>query len=254
MSTLRQMSSAFGGLVLGAILMSTVSMGTARADVTVTVDPATITNAYMNVFNLPGDGGAFQFGTGWGLADLTGVYSGSNLTLGPNTIGDPNEYWYKCVGAAVPPNCGGPGAPGNKIMEANAYAEPAGSLPGQTVTFIGNVQSNTLTSAHTVTAFVKDFAPDFSSFNVSSIALPASGPFSVSLATRQRPRSPCAVRIPDGGSQRVGHGRGPVRIGHHRTRSRGSGEPDDVGQREVALQVGHLSRIGPAHTRGRFYF
>ncbi len=187
MNTLLQRGSALRSLVLGALVACTMSAGTARADVTVTVDPATITNAYMNVFNLPGDGGAHVFGTGWGLADLTGVYSGSNLTLGPNTIGDPNEFWYKCVGAATPPNCGGPGAPGNKIMEANAYAEPAGSLPGQTVTFIGNVQSNTLTSAHTVTAFIKDFASDFSSFNISSVALPASGPFSISLATVNDP-------------------------------------------------------------------
>ncbi len=124
----------------------------------------------------------------WGFADLTAVYSGSNLTLGPNTIGDPNEYWYQCVGAAVPPNCGGPGAPGNKIMEANSYAEVNdGSLAGQTVTFNGVVLANSLTSAHTVVAFVKDYAPDFSSFVQSTVSLTSPGPFSVSLATINDP-------------------------------------------------------------------
>ena len=72
-------------------------------------------------------------------------------------------------------------------MEANLYAEPPGSLPGQNVTFEGNVLSNTLTSAHVATAFIKDFAPDFSSFNATIIPLPASGPFTVTLATVNDP-------------------------------------------------------------------
>jgi hypothetical protein len=167
------------GLVLGALVACALSAGTARADVTVTVDPATITNGYMNVFNLPSDGGAFQFASGWAPVDLTATYSGSNLTLGPNHIGDSNPYWY--IGG------GGPGAPGNKIMEANMYAEPAGSLPGQTVTFVGTVLANSLTPAHVARAFIKDFASDFSSFNVSSIPLPASGFFTLSLATVNDP-------------------------------------------------------------------
>ncbi len=162
--------------------------GPAQAATNVTVDSATLILGYMNVFNLPANGGAFQFGSSWGLVDLTAVYSGNNLTLGPNSIGDPNEYWYQCVGAAVPPNCGGPGAPGNKIMEANTYAEVNdGSLAGQTVTFSGEVLANTLTSAHTVVAFVKDYAPDFSSFVQSTVALSAPGSFTVSLATINDP-------------------------------------------------------------------
>jgi hypothetical protein len=62
-----------------------------------------------------------------------------------------------------------------------------GSLPGVTLTFVGNVLSNTLTSAHTAVAFVKDFAPDFSSFNASTVPLPPSGTFSVTLATVNDP-------------------------------------------------------------------
>jgi len=149
------------------------------ADVTETVSPATLTNGYMNVFELPANGGGFVFGSPWAPVDLTATWSGSNVTLGPNSVNDPAPFWY--IGG------GAPGNPGNKIMEANLYAEPAGSLPGQLLTFTGNVLSNTLTSSHTVIAFVKDFAPDFSSFNAATVALPASGPFFVTLATVNDP-------------------------------------------------------------------
>lgn len=165
--------------VLGVLVAGAMGVGVARADVMVTVDPAAINLGFMNVFNLPSDGGAYQFGSPWGTADLTAVYSGSDLTLGPNCVGDPDPYWY--IGG------GGPGAPGNKIMEANMYAEPAGSLPGVTVTFTGNVLTNTLTSAHVAYAFIKDFAPDFSSFNVTQVPLPTSGSFTISLATINDP-------------------------------------------------------------------
>jgi hypothetical protein len=177
------------GLATALGLVPCAFVGTAQA-VDVTVDPATLNLGFMNVYNLPApDGdGVFQFASGWGFADLTASYSGANLTLGPNTIGDPNEYWYQCTGGATPPNCGGPGAPGNKIMEANGYAQvDDGSLSGVTVNFVGNVISNTLTSAHTATAFIRDFAPDFSSFNETTIALPVSGSFNISLATTNDP-------------------------------------------------------------------
>lgn len=131
-------------------------------------------NAYMNVFDL---GGNYQFGGVWGIPDLNANFNdaANKLTLSPNTIGDPNPYWY------LP--SGGPGASGNKIMEANLYRQVSdGSLSGQTVTFQGTVLSNSFTSAHVATIFIRDFAPDFSSFNESSIAL-TPGAFSVSLFT-----------------------------------------------------------------------
>jgi hypothetical protein len=174
------------GLATALALLACVSFASPAKAADVTVNPATITFGFMNVSNLPaplGDG-AYQFGSPWGFADLNASFSGSNLTLSPNTIGDANEYWYRCVAPVTPPNCGGPGAPGNKIMEANSYAEVNdGSLAGQTVTFSGNVISNTLTSAHVAYAFVKDFAPDYSSFVGNVIPLPASGGFTVALNT-----------------------------------------------------------------------
>lgn len=160
-------------------LIVALSFGAAWADTNVTMDSATINLGYMNVSDLPSNGGAFQFGSGWGIGDLVAVYAGDVVTMSPNVIGDPDPYWY--IGGGMP------GAPGNKIMEANLYAESNGPLAGQTVTFTGEVLATSLTSAHTVIAFVKDYAPDFSSFNVASVPLNAAGQFSVSLATVNNP-------------------------------------------------------------------
>lgn len=145
--------------------------------------------AFMNVFELPANGGGFVFGSPWGIGDLVANFDDPNnqLILSPNTIGDPNEFWYQCVGGATPPDCGGPGAPGNKNMDANLYIEETGPLAGQTVTFQGVVASNTLTPAHTTRAFIRDFAPDYSSFVESTVDLTTTGPFSVTLDTINDP-------------------------------------------------------------------
>lgn len=142
----------------------------------------------MNVFGLgaPGYGmagaGGYVFSSGWGTPDLKATFAGPVLSLKANTIGDPDPFWY------IP--SGGPGAIGNKIMDASFYQESTGPLAGTTVTFTGLVLGNTLATGPvdglghgwTAVAFVKDFAPDYSSFVASTVALPA-GVFSVSLAT-----------------------------------------------------------------------
>jgi hypothetical protein len=155
-----------------------------RADVTVTVDPSKPWLGYMNVFDLPDDPftpDAFKFGSAWGIADLVAAFAPSptnTLTLSPNTIAPPlglaDPYWFR------------PDGSGNKNMEANLYVELNGGLGGQTITFTGNVAANSLTSAHTVIAFIKDFAPDYSSFVQSTVAL-TPGDFSISLATIDDP-------------------------------------------------------------------
>ncbi len=132
---------------------------------------------YMNVFELPSNGGGFVFASGWGVGDLNATFNDAahTLTLSPNTIGDPNPFWYT--------PSGGPGAAGNKVMEANLYQQvDDGSLSGQTLTFQGNVLSSTYTTAHVARVFVRDFAPDYSSVNELIVPLGA-GPFSISLAT-----------------------------------------------------------------------
>lgn len=133
--------------------------------------------AYMNVFELPANGGGFVFGSPWGIADLVAAFDdGSNtLTMSPNTIGDPDPFWYQ--------GGGGPGAAGNKIMEANLYQEVTGPLAGTTVTFEGTVLSHSFTDAHNARVFIRDFAADYSSSVDVFADVDAAGNFSISLDT-----------------------------------------------------------------------
>lgn len=157
-------------LILGTTLNSPAA--------TVGVDPGAPWVGYMNVFELPSNGGGFVFGSGWGTADLCASFSGPVLTLTPNTIGDPNPFWYT--------PSGGPGATGNKIMDASFYVDTTGVFTGQTLNFTGVVLANTLVSPYTSVAFIKDFAPDYSSF-VSVTAPLVNGLFNLSYATINDP-------------------------------------------------------------------
>jgi hypothetical protein len=152
---------------------------------TVDVNPASSWVGYMNVSETPQNGGGFLWGSGWGTADLCATWAGPVLTLSPNTINDPNPYWYT--------PSGGPGSVGNKTMDANLYVETTGIYVGQTLNFVGKVQANTLVgqvnqlgNGWTSVAFIKDFAPDYSSFNIATVPL-TPGNFSVSLATVNDP-------------------------------------------------------------------
>ena len=171
-------------LIATSVMISVLALMSSRteADLTVTVD-SSISTAFMNVFEIDRTdpvpvAGSFVFASTWGFADLSANFEGDgSLTLGPNTIGDPDPFWY--VGG------GGPGALGNKWMDANSFAEfNDGSLSGMNVTFTGEVLSHTLTPNHSVFAFIRDFAPDFSSFNETILELtPSSGTFSIDLDT-----------------------------------------------------------------------
>jgi hypothetical protein len=169
------------GLAVWALTGAGISANAA----TVGVDPSATWLGFMNVFDLPSNGGGYMFGSGWGTADLCATWGGSVLTLSPNTIGDPNAYWYT--------PSGGPGSVGNKIMDANMYVETTGLYPGQNLTFAGVVLANTLVghvdangNGWTSVAFIKDFAPDYSSFNAITTPL-VNGVFSISLATGADP-------------------------------------------------------------------
>jgi len=168
------------GIALVVLAALTLGATAAFADVNVTVSSADPYLGYMNVFELPSNGGGFLWGSGWGTADLCAVFfPGDQLKLSPNCIGDPNSYWYTPSGQ--------PGCTGNKVMEANMYVEQTGPWAGQTINFTGSVLSNTLTSAHVAKIFIRDFAPDFSSVVEQSIPVPTSGDFSLSLATINDP-------------------------------------------------------------------
>src|SRR4051812_47115358 len=168
--------------LIGCAMLCTVSQVGAA---TVTVDPSASWLGFMNVSNKPQDGGGYQFGSTWGTADLTATFSGPVLTLGPNSINDPSNYWYT--------PSGGPGSVGNKTMDANMYVETTGVYTGQTLTFTGNVLSNTLVGSvnqigngWTSVAFIKDFAPNYSSSTSTTVAL-TPGVFSISLPTINDP-------------------------------------------------------------------
>ncbi len=169
-------------LISCALLCATVRVDAAS----VTVDPGASWIGYMNVSETPQNGGGYVFGSSWGTADLTATFSGPVLTLGPNTVGDPDPFWYTPAG--------GPGAIGNKTMDANMYIQTVdGTYTNQTLTFTGNVlantlfgQTNQLGNGWTSVAFIKDFASDYSSFVQTTAAL-TPGVFSISLATVNDP-------------------------------------------------------------------
>jgi len=172
------MKALFNSLALCALLGTAISANAAN----VAVSPNGVTwLGYMNVSEIPQNGGAYLWGSSWGTTDLCANWSGPVLTLSPNTIGDPNAYWYTPAGQ--------PGAIGNKIMDASMYVETTGVFSGTTLTFEGNVLANTLVgnvdplgNGWTSVAFIKDFAPDYSSFNMVSVPL-TPGYFNITMAT-----------------------------------------------------------------------
>jgi hypothetical protein len=132
-------------LTLAGVLLA-ASPG--QAQILVKVDTTKPWLGFMNVSDLPANGGAYRFGSTWGTAALTAFFTGTNtLTLMPNTntYNPADPYWVN------------PDGTGNKIMEANFYIENTG-LRGQTVTFTLTVLSNNLFKAangHVTQAFVK---------------------------------------------------------------------------------------------------
>lgn len=164
-----------------AVFLAGAACATGAQAVVVNVDQSGASwLGFMNVFELPSNGGAYVFGSAWGTADLTAVFNdpGHTLTLGPNTIGDPNPFWYT--------PSGGPGATGNKIMQANLYHEVTDTYSGQMVTFQGKVLSNTLAGSHVGMIFIRDFAADYSS-SVDLFIPIAAGDFSISMNTIAAP-------------------------------------------------------------------
>lgn len=181
------MKSSIRNLAITSLALATlVGARTSSNAATVGVDPAAAWIGYMNWSEIPSHGGAPAGARGWGTSDLCANWAGPVLTLSPNTIGDPAASWYT--------PSGGPGSVGNKIMDANMYVETAlGLFTGQTLTFEGNVLSNSLFgkvdangNGWTSVAFIKDFAPDYSSF-VTVTAPLVNGLFSINLATINDP-------------------------------------------------------------------
>lgn len=114
-----------------------------------TVDVSASANwiGYANVFDL---GGGFQFGSPWELGAIKSVLntSANTVTLYPNynTYNASDPYWAN-------------GAIGNKIFEGNTFVEN-NALAGQTLTFKGFVESNTIVEEYEVLAFIKGLNPN----------------------------------------------------------------------------------------------
>jgi len=162
--------------VLGSLVVAALPV---RAAVNVTVDPSQNWLGYMNVFELPENGGGYLWGSPWGPLDLSAKYTGDVASLAPNTsisrdVALSDRYWWK------------PDGTGNKQMNANFYVENSAELVGQEVTFSGNVLLNSLVSPYTARAFIKDFDPGYGLTSATYLDL-VPGPFSFKLQTISAP-------------------------------------------------------------------
>jgi hypothetical protein len=142
---------------------------------TVTVDPTLLTLGYMNWSPVAGDAAGYggSGSSGWGLSALQASFSGTTLTINPNVntydgVGD--NYWVNADGS------------GANLMDANIYNETTGTYVGTTLTFTFDVVADTLASPYSSQAFIKDFAPNYSSSTSSTVAL-TPGVESISLLT-----------------------------------------------------------------------
>ena len=190
--------------IFAAVAIALSLSTSASADVTVGVSTsgggvfggtATPWLGFMNVFELPADpnnitpadytSGGFVFGSGWGVADLVVNFDDANktVTLLPNSIGDPNEFWYQNTtgNASDPSNPGGPGQMGNKIMEANFFQQVSGGvISNETLTFEGEILSDTFTGAHFTEIFIKEFDVGFNLISETRQLVNGPGAFSIS--------------------------------------------------------------------------
>ena len=71
-------------------------------------------------------------------------------------------------------------------MDANIYNETTGTYVDTTLTFTFDVLADTLASPYTAGGFIRDFAPDYSSFTQSFVTL-TTGEDSISLLTSANP-------------------------------------------------------------------
>ena len=139
---------------------------------------------YMNVFELPANGGGYMFGQSWGVSDLKTVIdsAGNTMTLKPNynTYADnpTDPYWVDTLTNT-----------GKKIMDASTFVEPGTTFNGQALTFSGTVLSNNLDTNYTATFFIKALDPNNGyqdAFSGSKVfELPTSGNFTVSATATE---------------------------------------------------------------------
>ena len=158
--------------ILFSVLLSTAFMTNAQN--TVVADAGAEYLGYANVFETIANGGAFVFGSGWGVADLKSVVDAGagTVTLQPNfnTYGDnPGDPFW------IDPATG----LGNKQFEGNTFIENNTNLIGSELTFTGGVAAYTLDPAYVAIAFIKVFNADFSVLKIETAPLVAGQDFSI---------------------------------------------------------------------------
>jgi len=121
-------------LAVGAFLGGTARV---NAQALVQVDPSQDWIGYINVFELPADGGAYLFGYVIGTPLLQANFAGTNLTLNPCTYvwETLDTDWVKADGVTPAVN-----------MDANFYVQDD-TLVNTNVIFVGTCRSNTLTTS-----------------------------------------------------------------------------------------------------------
>lgn len=140
------------------LFLVTISVSQINAQSDINFDASETWIGFMNVFELPANGSAFQFASPWGFGDLVASVDtqANTITLKPNRIGDTAPYW-QTDGVLQ----------GNKLMEANSFVEKTG-LAVSPFTWNGTVSSFTLgtegveqdlTQGFTATAFIKVLNP-----------------------------------------------------------------------------------------------
>ncbi|NOS72531.1 MAG: immunoglobulin domain-containing protein [Verrucomicrobia bacterium] len=124
-------------------------------------DPSQPFGSFMNVTDLPINGGGYQFGVpGWAAKDLRATNYADVLKLQACTnVSNPGDaYWVIQDGSGR----------GNKQMDASWYVDTA-SLVNSNITFSGNVVDCTLTTNYVCQAFIKVFNASYSSVLQSSV-------------------------------------------------------------------------------------
>lgn len=142
--------------------------------------------AFMNVFDLLGDGGAYQFGSSWALADVksTADVGANTMTLQPNfntyAASPTDPFWVNQTTLV-----------GNKDMEALTFVEPGPAFNGVDLTFHGRVLSYTIDPGYEAKFFIKaldslnGYADALNGTKV--FDLPLSGAFTVSVTAAELP-------------------------------------------------------------------
>ena len=151
---------------------------------TILADPTNTWNGYMNVFDLTGGAqGGYQFGQGWGVADLATTLNADadymTITLEPNynAYNADDAYWSDGSGG------------GNKWMEANTYVESSTEWNNADLTFTGYVYQHTLAADWTASFFVKALDPNNGYADALGgaylTALPTDGQFTVTVPSNE---------------------------------------------------------------------